>query len=259
MMQRLLYILLGISLLASCSTNKVNKSEIINDDEFIEVLKDFHKSEGIISIAKLNNKTHKNDTISPYNYILKKHNVSRAKFDKTLKYYSNHTSEYIHLYDSINIFFSLKQKELEMQIEEDLKKMTPKQQFASKNLWPKKQEWVLKSIPKNNPFKFNLNTSFQGKYVLSANVFTSPNIPTIEKRVELLVNYQDGTSEKSHNILKTKWKNYKRLVATIVTNKNKKVKSISGNIITYIKGEKRHFHLKNIEIKYINKENRKIK
>lgn len=245
------YIFVAIFVFIGCSSNKISKKDIINDGEFYEVLKDFHKAGGIITVARLNDKTHKNDTISPYNYILKKHNISRADFDKTISYYSTHTKEFLPFYDSINNHFLAQKKELELLMEKQLSKMSPKEHFASKNLWTKKQEWILKSIPPENPFKFNIPTSFQGKYVITANVFMKPNLPEVEKRMVLTANYKDGSSETAKNAINTKLGKYKKIKISIITDEKKKLKSISGFIISSVKGEKKYFHLKEIEIKYM--------
>jgi len=246
----------------SCSSDTVSKSDIIDDEKFMEVLKDFHKAEGLIIISRLYDKKNKHDTISLYNYILKKHNISREEFDKTINYYTNHTEEYVPFYDSINNYFLAKKKELEIQLEEDLEKMSPKEQFASKNLWTKKQDWVFSTSKKTDDIKldFSILTNYKGKYVLSVDVFTSPNLKDIEKRVSLFVNYKDGSKDEATNIKKSiylKNKKYKHIEVSINTDKNKKVKSISGIVIRFSKDEKRHFHLRNTEIRYIYKKNKK--
>ncbi len=253
-----LFIFAVLLIFISCSSDSISKKDIIEDEKFYEILKDFHKSGGIITVARLNDKKHKNDTISPYNYILKKHNISREDFDKTISYYSIHAQEFLPFYDSINNYFLSQKKELEVLMEEQLSKMSPKEQFASKNLWQKKQEWILRGVPKDNPFKFKVNTNFQGEYIVSFSVFTSPSLPSVEKRIILTVNYKDGTSEIAKTITKTKLKKYKKIKVSIKTNKNKKVESISGFIISSVKDEKIHFHLKDIEIKFINT-NKKLK
>lgn len=259
-MARNFFIFLILFVFSNCSSDTIKKSEIIDDDEFIEVLKDFHKSVGIINIAKLNDKKNKNDTISPYNYILKKHNISREKFDKTVQYYANNTEEYIPFYDSINSYFLKEKTKLEKQLEEDLKKMTPKAKFALKNLWTKKQEFIFNGIPKNNKLKFEIKTKHQGEYILVFDVFSKPKLPIFGSRIEFFATYTDGTIQKSKKRKKTnspKNKKYDHIKLFLKTDKNKKLKTISGTIIKYKENEKRHFHLKDIEIRFVDTNKKK--
>lgn len=260
-MLRLFFLLVLFSIFINCSSDIVKKRDIIEDDKFQELLIDFHKAEGIITIAKLNSKKKKNDTISPYNYILKKHNISRHKFDKTIEYYSNHTEEYVVFYDSINNYFLKQKKDIEELIEVDTEKIKATRLYEKKNLWDKKREWKLDGISKKELLKFNIPVERHGIYTIIYDVQTKLKFENFKERITIFVNYEDGTSKSSDkvkitdNLKKEKLKGYKHIELSIKTNKNKKLKSISGYIINYKLKAKQNFHIKNIEIKYKEKKN----
>jgi len=138
-MIRLLSLLVIFSMFISCSPDVIKKKDIIEDDNFRDLLIDLHKAEGVITIAKLSIKQNKNDTISPYNFVLKKHNVSRLEFEKTIKYYANHTEEYKLFYDSITSYFDKKKNELELEIKSSFKNVDIKKKAVEKSLKMKEQ------------------------------------------------------------------------------------------------------------------------
>lgn len=260
-MLRTLLLLITLSLFIGCSSDTIKKRNILDDDKFRELLIDLHKAEGIITIANLNKKGNKNDTISPYNSVLKKHNVSRSEFDRTIEYYSSHTEEYIVFYDSINNYFLKQKEDIEKLVENDRKESRATRLYEQKNLWNKKTEWKLDSIPEKGFFKFNISTKRNGIYKIIFDVQTRPKFENFKERVIINANYNDGTSESSNkvkitnNLKKKDLKYFKHIELSIKTNKNKKLKSISGHIISYKPKEKQYFNIKNIEIKYKEKKN----
>ncbi len=236
MFKTFIYIILIIALF-SCS-DSVKKRDIINEDIFFNLLIDMHKADGIISDMNLT-KDKKSDSISVYNSVLKKNNVSREDFDKTIKYYSLHTDEYLLIYDSLENLFDSIQSEL-----------TKKR---INNLWNKNQKWSFNTLDFKNPLDFDIKEKKYGEYILKAGIFVAPYDEHLEKKIKLYANYDDESVDSSTNIKKIKdlkQNNYEFLTAKIITDKRKTLKSISGTVIKFDNTEKKRIQVKDIELLY---------
>ncbi len=95
------YILLIIALFLFTQCDNSDKKDIIEQDKFIDILVDIHIADAIISNKGFYDGNLKDSTKSYYNYVLKKHNISRASFDKSMEYYSKDTESYLKLYDKV--------------------------------------------------------------------------------------------------------------------------------------------------------------
>ncbi len=95
------YILLILALIFFVECNNSEKEDIIEQDKFVDILVDIHIADALISNKGFYDGNLKDSTKSYYNYVLKKHKVSRASFDKSMEYYSKDTENYLKLYDKV--------------------------------------------------------------------------------------------------------------------------------------------------------------
>ncbi len=75
--------------------------EIIDEDKFITILADLHFTDAFMANKGFYDGNLKDSTTSYYNYVLKKHNISRASFDHSMAYYSKSTEKYLQIYDKV--------------------------------------------------------------------------------------------------------------------------------------------------------------
>ncbi len=93
-------LLILVSIFAiGCSSS--DNDEIIKQDKFINILVDIHVADALIADKGLYDGNLKDSTKSYYNYIFKKHNISRASFDKSMEYYSKDAEHYYQIYDIV--------------------------------------------------------------------------------------------------------------------------------------------------------------
>lgn len=258
-MRKIIFIILFFNLLIiSCNdSSKVRKSEIISDNEFIDILIDLHKADGIIISSDLRNKNKERDSISLYNYVLKKHNVSRLKFSKTVKYYSIHIEEYNLFYDSINNYFTDLQENLKKEIEKEKEKLKEdrKKQKDPENLWVLKDTWELPKDGETNPIAFKIQAKKHGTYTLQASIKIFRDDKSVNQRMTIIANYKDGSKDMNSAGSMIKDERFERYEVSINTNKNKALKSISGWILDHSKGTKsKHISVKNIKLKFVKEE-----
>jgi len=254
-MVRIFLIFLVVSLFLSCSeSDEIKKRDIIDDDVFLNLLIDMHQAEGVISASNIKLNRRKRDSVSIYNFVLKKHNVSRQDFNNTVKYYTFHTDEYLVFYDSINSHFKAVNSEIKAELEKERK---IKQEEALKkkdtlNLWKLKNEWILPDDGEKNPIAYKIIRKKHGQYKLKAKIKIFRDDKSVNQRMTIIANYTDGTKDINSAGTIVKDGKFEVYTVSVSTNKNKELKSISGWILDHSKNTgKKHAHVKDISLKYI--------
>lgn len=244
----------------SCDdSSQVKKSEILSDNEFVDILIDLHKADGIIvsSDIRKRNRNRLEDSISLYNYVLKKHNVSRKTFSKTVKYYSFHIEEYNLFYDSVNDYFTQLQKTLKIEAEKENEKLKEERDKLkdSSNLWVLKGSWELPKDGETNPIAFKIPVKEHGTYTLRASIRLFRDDKSVNQRMTLIANYEDGSKDLNSAGSMIKDGRYENYEVSINTNKLRDLKSISGWILDHSKGTKeKHASVREIKLSYVNEE-----
>ncbi len=106
-MKRIFFILSIIAIISSCSTEVENTEIIIPADSLTIIIADVHLADATLSVI-MNQKNITN--IDNYYYsVLKKHNISRARLDSSISYYSSRGKEFEKIYE--NVMFILSKKE----------------------------------------------------------------------------------------------------------------------------------------------------
>ena len=257
------FILIFSILVVSCNnSDKIRKRDILSDDDFFEILKDIHKAEGIISTSEITPQSYKRDSLSLYNYVLKKHNVSRIKFSKTVQYYSLRREEYIIFYDSLDSYFKRLKDEIKVELlklkEKQKEKLKETEEKDSSNLWNLKDEWILPDDGKKNPIAFKIYTNIQGTYNLKATVKIYNDDRSVNQRMTIIANYEDGSKDINSIGIMLKDGKFDDYDVSISTDRKKKLRTISGWVLDHSSetGEK-HAHVKNIELVIMNDDDKK--
>jgi len=248
-------IIFSVFLFFGCNSgNKIKKRDILKNNEFISVLIDIHKADGIIQFKNLQAESNASDSVSLYNYVLKKHNISREKFRKTIDYYAVHNEDYLVIYDSVQSFFNKREKELQIAADKDKEEEHRKEKLKdTTELWNLKKEWNLPEDGKKNPIPFKIITDKQGIYFLKARIRIFPDDRSVNQRMTIIANYTDGTKDVNSNGTMVKDGKFDDFDVSVITNKKKKLKYISGWLFDHSKGTKsKHAQIKNISLKRIN-------
>jgi len=257
-MSRFFLFITFIFFILGCSEpGGIKKREILDDDVFLSLLIDIHKAEGIITTSNIKLNRNKRDSISIYNYVLKKHNVSRQDFNKTVKYYTFHKDEFLVFYDSVSSELKAMNDILKKEIENELK-IKREEDLKNKdtlNLWKLKKEWKLPEDGEKNPIAFKLFQKKQGQYKLRANIRIFPDDKSVNQRMTIIANYTDGSKDLNTAGTMVKDGKFEIYSVSVTTDKKKVLKSISGWVLDHSeKTGKKHVHVKEISLKYLNKD-----
>lgn len=86
-----IYYIFSLIFLLSCAHSKdevIIPDDIIPPPEMINIIIDFHIAEAALVDCQNKKEDVNTTTIMYYNSIMKKHNITRAKFDKSMKFYT---------------------------------------------------------------------------------------------------------------------------------------------------------------------------
>ncbi len=106
-MKYILFIFSVIVIFSSCSTSIKNPEIIISADSMTIILADIHLADATLSVMM--NKKKYTEIDSYYNSVLQKYNISRARLDSSISYYSSRGKEFEKIYE--DVMFILSQKE----------------------------------------------------------------------------------------------------------------------------------------------------
>jgi len=115
-------IFLIIFSIISCKNKDSDKKDILSKNEFINVLVDIHLANATLNYMQADKNWENFKANDYYPSILKKHNVSGKKFEKTIQYYIKRPIEYDAIYDSVINRLSIMQGNITNKIMDKKKK-----------------------------------------------------------------------------------------------------------------------------------------
>jgi len=121
---RIVLILLLVVIVLSC--NRTSRHYIIPQKKFVNVLVDIHLADGMAENNMRHDAAFLLDSASLYGSVFQKYGVTRAEFDSTMYYYSEHPDDFQKLYNKVTAKLKRMEDDLKMQMEKvDTKKETP--------------------------------------------------------------------------------------------------------------------------------------
>jgi hypothetical protein len=94
-------IILGV-IAASCGSSRMSVPEnIVQKEELVPLLVDIHLTDAILSKDKRPHAEKYEKAMTLYPSVLLKHNIDRAVFDSTIKFYVKYPEEFAKIYDDV--------------------------------------------------------------------------------------------------------------------------------------------------------------
>lgn len=226
-------------LIASCEQDK----EILEKEKFTDILVDIHIADALLASQQMHDIELRRDSASYYNYIYKKHNITRAQFEKNLAFYAKEPKEFSALYDDVRFKISVLHKNLHA-----LK--LSKQEVDTTNLWTEKETYSLPADGITNPIPFKIKCTKQGVYSLEAEMKIFADDNSKDLRMTLIVTYTDNTSDRNSNGTMVKDGTWRKYSVTVLANRKRNVKEVSGWLVDHsMRTTKKHCEIKNISLK----------
>jgi len=234
--------------------------DIIPREDFINILTELHIADAILTEKGLYDRKLKDSADSYYNYILVKHNMSRNKFDQSLKYYTGDLEDFSLIYELVIENIKAKNEVFEKRksifnlpaivldsinlVSKSLKKKNEKQE-----IWNKKKEWFLPDDGLLNTIKFEKSIYGQSSFELTADIMIFPDDKSIKPTMLIFIFYKDGSNNtfKDTTLIKDgKWHSHK---LTAKTNALKVPTKIICKIVDHNTGTKnKHLKVRKISL-----------
>jgi len=171
-------ILIIFSLIAgSCSgrKNKLDKKDLIPENEFVSILTDIHIANGLLTLPKIVSWSSSLDSISVYYQVIEKHGYSKDAMDKTMKYYFIKNPKRLNkIYDQVLGVLS----EMESRVEKE----STLEQERIMNLWKGKDFYSLPNLSGNDSTMFDITLYRRGFYTLTFTVTLFPDDQSLNPR-----------------------------------------------------------------------------
>ena len=193
----------------------------ISESKAVEVIIKMHEADAIMFVAGYSDANLKGDSASYYNYIFKETGVSKAEFLETIEWYTQHPERYKTLYEKVVKVINVDD---EKQRERDEKNRVK----ADNDLWNQRSYYNLPADGITNPIAFEIPTDEHGIYTVSADFIYYADDGTVDPRISIIADYEDGTNEYNPTRGFVKDGKKHRFSAMIKTNPAKELKQIRG-------------------------------
>lgn len=91
-----------IIIIASCGNGRMNVPEnVVQKEELVPLLVDIHLIDAMLNKEKRPHAEKYEDAMVLYPAVLLKHNIDRAVFDSTIKFYVKYPEEFAKIYDDV--------------------------------------------------------------------------------------------------------------------------------------------------------------
>lgn len=183
---------------SSCSTrkNKVDKRNLVPEEELISILTDVYITDGLLSFSKIYNWFSSIDTLSSYYHIIEKHGYSKETMDKTMEYYFiKNPEKLINIYD--HVLGNLSEMESRFNQEAVLEKEPPV------NLWQGKESYYFPNPSGTDSTFFEITLIKRGVHSLKYTATIFPDDQSYNPRITVYSCHPDSIETGKRNYIKT--------------------------------------------------------
>ncbi|MBQ3691126.1 MAG: DUF4296 domain-containing protein [Bacteroidales bacterium] len=218
----------------------------IKMDKFAQIVYDMHFTDAVLDVARFDDKNLKSDSVSYYNNLFKKYDITRKTFVEEIEWYTQHPDKYKELYEKVMKIVAQEEKRAEEE-----KAAAKASESDTLNLWKEKRTWHLPLEGEKEAVAFDIPAQESGVYTLSADAVFYTDDRTENPRMTIIANYEDGTNEQNQfNGIEKDGKRHS-IEVQIKTNPGKKLKNLTGWVLDHSTGtEKKHIDLYDITLKY---------
>jgi hypothetical protein len=179
MIRHTFLILTAFSLIfASCESrrSRIDGTNLIPEKDLVPILTDLYLTDGLIGMPRIVLKYNILDSVSTYDYIIKKHGYTREEVDKTLKYYFiKNPKRLIKIYDKVLGSLS----EMESRVQKEL----GKNREHPGSVWPGADSYFYPDPAGPDTAHFDINLTRPGVYTLTTVVILFPDDQSVNPRM----------------------------------------------------------------------------
>lgn len=203
-MHKFFRLLILILLLAACDNN--NKKGLVQENKLVKILADIHIADAVSFSSDYKNSFRRTDSVTYYESILRKYNITRRQFDSTIAWYSANPVEYDKVYEKVLNRLNRMQAEVMEQMKNDSLKP------PVGNLWNLKHDWVLPDDGLRQNISFSIPIHRKGIYTLSCRIMIKRDDQSLNPVIAAWCTWPNphiSASDSTHWVRLQKTGNYK--------------------------------------------------
>ena len=185
-MRLIIYCFIISLILFSCGN--VKRKYLIPDKVLVPLLVDLHLADGVGAAFRVLPLPENADSLALYTGIFEKHGVTRAQFDSTMTYYTDHPKNLIKIYDKVIENLSRLESEIKDMESEELKK-------KGVAIYRDEKNYKLPDDGKTNRIGFEVPVSGLGEYTIHARIKVLKGDESFQPRLHAYFWYDNGTKE----------------------------------------------------------------
>lgn len=223
---KIIWLIIGLMIIFQSCRKEVSQ-HTIPKKKFEAILIDMFVADAVLNKENLTDAKLPNiDSLSYYNYIFKKYNVSRENFYNSYKFYLSHLDQLVKIQS--NVLDSIKSRFNYLDSIQKIK-------YEQNNLWPLKVKWSLPDDGVVYDIPFKIYSSRIGRYSLIAKIKVYPDDLSRDLKMLLKVTYKDSTEYSKFVRILQREEDFKDYSVEISINPHKIPVTIEGAILEHSK------------------------
>ncbi len=222
----------------SCKTESQQEKR----KRYADILFEIHKADAILNTLALNDRNLKNDSLSYYNYVFKKMDITKEDYLEMIDYLVDNPKEYDFVYRIV------------MQKVNDFSQdNTPKETFKApeNDIWNQKRNYSLPLDGSQNAISFEVVADKPGIYTLEADYTIFHDCKSVNPRMTIIAVYTDQSIEQNETTGLLKDDKKTHYSVKIKTNDGKKLDKIRGWVYDHSSGtNEKHANIENITLTF---------
>jgi hypothetical protein len=98
----LMFLFLALSAVSSCGNKKIKAPDyVVRQDSLVSLLVDIHLTDAMLNKEKKPHAEKYEEALKLYPAVFLKHNIDRAVFDSTIKFYVKYPEQFSKIYDDV--------------------------------------------------------------------------------------------------------------------------------------------------------------
>lgn len=192
-LQYILPLVLAFAIAAGSCTGRKSKAEhrdLIPENDLVEILRDIHITDGLLSMPGINYKYSYGDSISSYIDVIESHGYTKQQMDRTMRFYFvKRPKKLVKVYDKVLGSLS--------EMESNLDKEIPGFRSNAQNIWTGKEYYSNPDFRGQDPEPLDIPMVYLESYNLKFTITIFPDDRTYDPRLDLYLSHSDSSgSEK---------------------------------------------------------------
>jgi Domain of unknown function (DUF4296) len=184
-----LLIFLAVTLTTVSCTSRKGKAEhrdLIPENDLVNILKDVHMADGLLSMPGINYRFSYGDSLSSYIDVIESHGYTKPQMDRTMRFYFvKRPKKLVRIYDRVLGSLS--------EMESNLDKEIPNFRYNAQNTWTGSQNYTNPDPSGHELADIDIPLTYTESYYLKFTITVFPDDETYNPHLDMYLSHTDST------------------------------------------------------------------